>query len=141
VPRCRRISGRRKSRRHRERDSRKRSGKCERQSQQLCTSLLAVSCLHLLTWPLKDCRSDPVLREVKKKLPELCSGMPVNRLQEVMPKGGLEPPRAYAHCALNAARLPIPPLRRELGNIALIEPLWNHIAAAACSFTGVTNDQ
>ena len=30
-----------------------------------------------------------------------------------MPKGGLEPPRAYAHCALNAARLPIPPLRRE----------------------------
>ena len=31
-----------------------------------------------------------------------------------MPKGGLEPPRAYAHCALNAARLPIPPLRRSL---------------------------
>ena len=30
----------------------------------------------------------------------------------VMPKGGLEPPRACAHCALNAARLPIPPLRR-----------------------------
>src|SRR5256712_11630921 len=28
-----------------------------------------------------------------------------------MPKGGLEPPRACAHCALNAARLPIPPLR------------------------------
>src|SRR5690242_18427873 len=31
-----------------------------------------------------------------------------------VPKGGLEPPRAYAHCALNAARLPIPPLRRSL---------------------------
>jgi hypothetical protein len=30
-----------------------------------------------------------------------------------MPKGGLEPPRAIAHCALNAARLPVPPLRRE----------------------------
>src|SRR6476661_9863625 len=29
-----------------------------------------------------------------------------------MPKGGLEPPRACAHCALNAARLPVPPLRR-----------------------------
>jgi SsrA-binding protein len=28
-----------------------------------------------------------------------------------MPKGGLEPPRACAHCTLNAARLPIPPLR------------------------------
>ncbi len=28
-----------------------------------------------------------------------------------MPKGGLEPPRACAHCALNAARLPVPPLR------------------------------
>src|SRR5687768_14609128 len=30
-----------------------------------------------------------------------------------MPKGGLEPPRAIAHCALNAARLPVPPLRRD----------------------------
>jgi hypothetical protein len=29
----------------------------------------------------------------------------------MVPKGGFEPPRAYAHCALNAARLPIPPLR------------------------------
>ncbi len=29
-----------------------------------------------------------------------------------MPKAGLEPARACAHCALNAARLPIPPLRR-----------------------------
>src|SRR5215472_10419883 len=29
-----------------------------------------------------------------------------------MPKGGLEPPRAVAHCTLNAARLPVPPLRR-----------------------------
>src|SRR5688572_6289950 len=29
-----------------------------------------------------------------------------------MPKRGLEPPRAYAHGALNAARLPIPPLRQ-----------------------------
>ena len=31
-----------------------------------------------------------------------------------VPKGGLEPPRAFAHYALNVARLPIPPLRREL---------------------------
>src|SRR3989442_2449703 len=30
----------------------------------------------------------------------------------LMPKVGLEPTRACAHCALNAARLPIPPLRR-----------------------------
>jgi hypothetical protein len=30
----------------------------------------------------------------------------------MVPKVGLEPTRACAHCALNAARLPIPPLRR-----------------------------
>ena len=30
----------------------------------------------------------------------------------VMPKVGFEPTRAYAHYALNVARLPIPPLRR-----------------------------
>jgi hypothetical protein len=30
----------------------------------------------------------------------------------VVPKGGLEPPRAYAHNALNVACLPIPPLWR-----------------------------
>ncbi len=30
----------------------------------------------------------------------------------LVPKGGLEPPRAYAHMALNHARLPIPPLRQ-----------------------------
>src|SRR5256885_14917019 len=30
-----------------------------------------------------------------------------------VPKGGLEPPRACTHCALNAARLPAPPLRRD----------------------------
>ena len=29
-----------------------------------------------------------------------------------VPKGGLEPPRAFAHCDLNAARIPISPLRR-----------------------------
>ena len=29
-----------------------------------------------------------------------------------MPKVGFEPTRAYAHYALNVARLPIPPLRR-----------------------------
>ncbi len=32
-----------------------------------------------------------------------------------MPKVGFEPTRACAHCALNAARLPVPPLRREVG--------------------------
>ena len=31
-----------------------------------------------------------------------------------MPKGGLEPPRPCGHCALNAARIPISPLRRLL---------------------------
>ena len=30
-----------------------------------------------------------------------------------VPKAGLEPARACAHCALNAARLPVPPLRRQ----------------------------
>ena len=34
-----------------------------------------------------------------------------------MPKAGLEPARACAHCALNAARLPIPPLRRKRRNV------------------------
>jgi hypothetical protein len=35
-----------------------------------------------------------------------------------VPKGGLEPPRACAHCALNAARLPVPPLRQGTGNVS-----------------------
>jgi hypothetical protein len=30
----------------------------------------------------------------------------------VVPEGGFEPPRDCSHCDLNAARLPIPPLRR-----------------------------
>src|SRR3972149_6603153 len=30
----------------------------------------------------------------------------------MVPKGGLEPPRAYAHMTLDHARLPVPPLRR-----------------------------
>ena len=34
----------------------------------------------------------------------------------MVPKGGLEPPQDCSHCALNAARLPVPPLRHE-GNI------------------------
>ena len=28
-----------------------------------------------------------------------------------VPMEGFEPPRAYAHCVLNAARLPVPPHR------------------------------
>ena len=35
-----------------------------------------------------------------------------------MPKGGLEPPRAIAHCTLNAARLPVPPLRQGSRNVS-----------------------
>ena len=31
-----------------------------------------------------------------------------------VPKGGFEPPHPYGHCALNAARLPVPPLRQGL---------------------------
>ena len=31
----------------------------------------------------------------------------------MVPKEGLEPTRACAHCDLNAARLPIPPLRLQ----------------------------
>lgn len=34
-----------------------------------------------------------------------------SRRREV-PKAGLEPARPCGHCALNAARLPIPPLRQ-----------------------------
>jgi len=37
-----------------------------------------------------------------------------NRTRIVVPEGRLELPRAEAHCALNAARLPIPPLRQSL---------------------------
>ena len=35
---------------------------------------------------------------------------PTMRPFRTVPKGGLEPPRAYAHNALNVACLPIPPL-------------------------------
>jgi hypothetical protein len=36
-----------------------------------------------------------------------------------LPEAGFEPARAYTHCALNAARLPVPPLRlkkRRIGS-------------------------
>jgi hypothetical protein len=33
---------------------------------------------------------------------------------DLMPKGGFEPPLSYENCALNAARLPVPPLRHQL---------------------------
>lgn len=32
----------------------------------------------------------------------------------LMPKVGFEPTRPYGHYALNVARLPIPPLRRDV---------------------------
>ena len=32
----------------------------------------------------------------------------------MVPKAGFEPARALAHYALNVARLPVPPLRREM---------------------------
>jgi hypothetical protein len=35
-------------------------------------------------------------------------------LSHLVPKGGLEPPRGFPHCDLNAARLPIPPLRQSV---------------------------
>ena len=35
----------------------------------------------------------------------------------LVPKGGLEPPRADAHMTLNHARLPVPPLRQPLSFI------------------------
>ena len=37
----------------------------------------------------------------------------------MVPEGGLEPPRPCGHCALNAARLPIPPLwHTDLGKVS-----------------------
>ncbi len=36
---------------------------------------------------------------------------PLSYEASLVPKVGLEPTRAYAHYALNVARLPIPPLR------------------------------
>src|SRR5206468_6538379 len=40
---------------------------------------------------------------------------PRSLLPIIMPKGGLEPPRACAHWLLKPARLPVPPLRRRKG--------------------------
>ncbi len=34
-----------------------------------------------------------------------------------VPKGGLEPPQAYAYMTLNHARLPIPPLRLAVSGV------------------------
>ncbi len=41
----------------------------------------------------------------------LPKGSPLPRFFCLVPKGGFEPPRGCPHCDLNAARLPIPPLR------------------------------
>ena len=41
------------------------------------------------------------------------------RISSEVPKGGLEPPRACTHCDLNAARLPVPPLRQHGENTDL----------------------
>lgn len=37
-----------------------------------------------------------------------------------VPKVGVEPTRAFAHYALNVARLPIPPLRHSFGGVNFI---------------------
>ena len=42
-----------------------------------------------------------------------------------MPKGGLEPPRPCEHCALNAARLPVSPLRHLLVHQQVIRSTSN----------------
>ena len=36
----------------------------------------------------------------------------IHESRPLVPKGGFEPPRAFAHYALNVARLPVPPFRR-----------------------------
>ena len=41
----------------------------------------------------------------------------------MVPKAGLEPARAYAHYALNVARLPIPPLRHGFAIIPVLVTL------------------
>src|SRR4029078_1403652 len=40
----------------------------------------------------------------------------------LVPKRGLEPRREYSHYALNVARLPIPPLRRERDGVYGCQP-------------------
>src|ERR1043166_7961043 len=45
-------------------------------------------------------------------LPSLCVVASFRLCVSHVPKGGLRPPRACPPCALNAARLPVPPLRR-----------------------------
>ncbi len=40
------------------------------------------------------------------------------RWGELVPERGLEPPRPCDHCDLNAARLPVPPLGHECGEVS-----------------------
>ena len=46
-------------------------------------------------------------------VPNICA------TRTMVPKGGLEPPQAYAHMTLNHARLPVPPLRQHVVSIHL----------------------
>src|SRR6266487_2369655 len=47
------------------------------------------------------------------------------RAPTIMPKGGLEPPRACAHWLLKPARLPVPPLRRRFFEERQSRTLYN----------------
>src|SRR5690606_17463990 len=64
--------------------------------------------LEELTVPAAAIPAAAIQKQKPRPWPGFCS----------MPKAGLEPARACAHCALNAARLPIPPLRRKRRNVA-----------------------
>src|SRR5690606_18132938 len=46
-------------------------------------------------------------------------------LDDVVPKGGLEPPRPCGHMTLNHARLPIPPLRHAPARTESNTPWWD----------------
>ncbi len=53
-----------------------------------------------------------------------------------MPKAGFEPARPCGHCALNAARLPVPPLRHKSKNMLKAQLIYtlpkNYQAKSYC---------
>ncbi len=59
----------------------------------------------------------------KKKASRASSGGLDSKKKRMVPGGGFEPPRENSHCDLNAARLPIPPLR-------LLVPLQRTVLAS-----------
>jgi hypothetical protein len=57
----------------------------------------------------------------------------ITRFVSIMvPKAGFEPARPYGHCALNTARLPVPPLRHVV--ILIIKDFWRSVKGLFSNF-------